>query len=67
MLGWLNAKDQYLKKYADLLKALGYSSLRFTCPANDVMSIFDRPRVRWAKLLLKELQQEHFGRNVPLR
>lgn len=61
ILGWLNSKDKYVRKYADLLKALGYSTLRFSCPATDVMSIFERPRVNWAKRLLKEIQEEHMS------
>ena len=61
ILGWAYAQDKHVKKYAELLRSLGYSSLRFTCPATDVMSVFERPRIAWAKRLLKELQSDHLA------
>ncbi|KAK9869091.1 hypothetical protein WJX84_010096 [Apatococcus fuscideae] len=61
ILGWAYAQDKHVKKYAELLRSLGYSSLRFTCPATDVMSVFERPRIAWAKGLLKELQSDHLA------
>ncbi|KAK9819006.1 hypothetical protein WJX74_002254 [Apatococcus lobatus] len=61
ILGWLNARDQHLKKYAELLRTLGYSSVRFTCPAWDIMSPFDHARKAWAQQLLMELQEHHLS------
>lgn len=61
ILGWLNARDQHVKKYAALLRDFGYSSVRFTCPASDVMSPFDRARKAWARHLLKEVQEHHMS------
>lgn len=56
LLGWFGCQDRYLAKYSELLKGLGYSSVRAICPPWRVFSPTHHPRRAWAAQLLRNLE-----------
>lgn len=58
-MGWVDAsRDGALLKYAELLAAAGYVSVRSVQPTATAFSPFDRTRRAWALQLLAFLQQQ---------
>eukprot|EP00803_Ostreobium_quekettii_P005072 evm.model.scf_277.4 EVM.evm.TU.scf_277.4 scf_277:25704-30844(-) len=52
LMGWLGCEDRHLKKYSDVVKGMGYSIVRTTCPSSVCMSYSAAPTTAYAKDVL---------------
>lgn len=58
--GWAGAQDRSLRKYAELVASMGYTSVRSVQPTPNIFSPTERPRRRWALDLLRFMEQQKF-------
>ena len=64
VLGWVNARDEHVRKYANALASIGVASVRGTMRTRDAFDVSDRGREEFAKraiAALKGAMSELFG------